>query len=150
MYSTRRDVVSSDAVDKGQRSCPLTIASWDLERDLNFLKGDKTSSHCPAVGDIVYISNVVLHIHTNELKCTTRRQCSKFNVLLHADEARRFTRDRISAALMQLGRTYFGRYSNSFIQAAVQLTVDLKKWVHVINHNQSMCPTPQLVADPMA
>ncbi|KAK9324397.1 hypothetical protein V1517DRAFT_317392 [Lipomyces orientalis] len=121
-------------VDTRQAVRPLSISAWDLDA-ICYSTGSCGRKRMPTIGDVVYLSNVLVQEYRGEVSGTTRRHVTRIRLLFTPKDMRDM--GTLSSCEEDVALSPFSRTIR-------ELVVELKKWVEVIESNQSMISTPEV------
>ncbi|KAK9372264.1 uncharacterized protein V1513DRAFT_259443 [Lipomyces chichibuensis] len=112
---------------------PLPISVWDIDSICCWT--GSTGKWTPCVGDVVYLSDVLMQEYRGKVSGTTRRHITKMRLLFAPKDLREMS--TLDANEEDISLSPFSRTMR-------ELAVELKKWVEVIESNQSMISTPEV------
>ncbi|KAK9389710.1 hypothetical protein V1515DRAFT_530425 [Lipomyces mesembrius] len=121
-------------VDKLDAVKPLPISVWDIDT-ICYWTGSHARKWTPSVGDVVYLSDVLMQEYRWKVSGTTRRHITKMRLLFRPKDMREMS---------TLGANEEDISLSPFSRTMRELVVELKNWVQVIESNQSMISTPEV------
>ncbi|KAK9433720.1 hypothetical protein V1505DRAFT_397443 [Lipomyces doorenjongii] len=121
-------------VDKQGAVKPLPISVWDIDT-ICYWTGPHAQQWTPSVGDVVYLSDVLMQEYRWKVSGTTRRHITKMRLLFRPKDMREMS---------TLGADEEDITLSPFSRTMRELVVELKNWVEVIESNQSMISTPEV------
>ncbi|KAJ8100563.1 hypothetical protein POJ06DRAFT_268148 [Lipomyces tetrasporus] len=121
-------------VDTREAVKPLPISVWDLEA-ISHTTDSCGRKWMPTIGDVVYLSDVLVQEYRGEVSGTTRRHVTRIRLLFTPKDMRDMS--TLSGCEEEVALSPFSRTIREFV-------VELKKWVEVIENNRSMISTPEV------
>ncbi|KAK9315851.1 hypothetical protein V1522DRAFT_404801 [Lipomyces starkeyi] len=113
---------------------PLPISVWDIDA-ICHCTGSYARKWTPSVGDVVYLSDVLMQEYRGKVSGTTRRHITKMRLLFAPKDMREMSTLDANGEAIRL---------SPFSRTMRELVVELKNWVEVIESNQSMISTPEV------
>ncbi|KAK9467139.1 hypothetical protein V1512DRAFT_195284, partial [Lipomyces arxii] len=110
---------------------PLSISGWDMNHT-SYREGSWTPNHVPVVGDIVYMSNVLIRTHMQYVSSTTRKGTTRVRLLLTA-----------TGALDKFGLES-SLYRPPFAAPLSEITHEPSTWSRFLALNQARGTTPSV------